>query len=122
VNGAPSPTDRGSAERGKPNGGGGLSATAQSYLAKPVRKPPRRTRRPERRDDVSWMGSALCAQIGPEFWYPPVHPESAVIRVCGRCGVREQCLAYALEHDERQGVWGGLTTRARDRIRNGGDQ
>jgi len=30
---------------------------------------------------------------------------------CARCLVRDSCLAYALEHDERDGVLGGLSTR-----------
>lgn len=33
--------------------------------------------------------------------------------VCGRCPVQEQCLAWALSHGEREGVWGGLTPRQR---------
>lgn len=29
------------------------------------------------------------------------------------CPVRDECLAYALAHDERFGVWGGLSERQR---------
>ena len=30
-------------------------------------------------------------------------------QICGRCGLRAECLADALRRDERHGVWGGLT-------------
>jgi WhiB family redox-sensing transcriptional regulator len=33
--------------------------------------------------------------------------------VCTACLVRDECLAYALEHEELQGVWGALSARER---------
>jgi len=42
--------------------------------------------------------------------------------VCAECLVRDSCLAYALEHDERDGVWGGLSTRERNHLRGSGEQ
>jgi hypothetical protein len=32
------------------------------------------------------------------------------------CPVQTECLAYALEHGERFGVWGGLSERARRKL------
>jgi len=32
--------------------------------------------------------------------------------ICARCPVREQCLEWALDHEEH-GVWGGLTKKER---------
>ncbi|WP_407672362.1 WhiB family transcriptional regulator [Parafrankia discariae] len=29
-------------------------------------------------------------------------------RICSGCEVRAECLEYALENDERFGIWGGL--------------
>lgn len=37
----------------------------------------------------------------------------AAVMVCGGCEVREICLAHAVEHHERHGVWGGLTEEQR---------
>ena len=34
-------------------------------------------------------------------------------RVCAQCEVREQCLNWAIEHDERFGIWGGMSERER---------
>ena len=41
-------------------------------------------------------------------------------KVCRSCEVRTECLEYALEHDERFGIWGGLSERERRRLKRGG--
>jgi WhiB family redox-sensing transcriptional regulator len=33
------------------------------------------------------------------------------------CDVRQECLEYALAHDERFGIWGGLSERERRRLK-----
>ncbi|MDX6335165.1 MAG: WhiB family transcriptional regulator, redox-sensing transcriptional regulator, partial [Streptosporangiaceae bacterium] len=38
-------------------------------------------------------------------------------KVCRGCEVRVECLEYALEHDERFGIWGGLSERERRRMK-----
>lgn len=38
-------------------------------------------------------------------------------RICQACAVRDECLEYALEHDERFGIWGGLSDRERRRLK-----
>ena len=38
-------------------------------------------------------------------------------RVCLSCDVRSECLEYALAHDERFGIWGGLSERERRRLK-----
>ena len=38
-------------------------------------------------------------------------------RVCRGCEVRAECLEYALEHDERFGIWGGMSERERRRLK-----
>ena len=38
-------------------------------------------------------------------------------KVCRGCEVRAECLEYALEHDERFGIWGGLSERERRRLK-----
>jgi WhiB family redox-sensing transcriptional regulator len=37
--------------------------------------------------------------------------------VCRSCDVRAECLEYALEHDERFGIWGGMSERERRRLK-----
>ncbi|GFH79303.1 MULTISPECIES: WhiB family transcriptional regulator [Streptomyces] len=68
--------------------------------------------------DLAWQEQALCAQTGSEFFFP--EPGSSVREaklICEACDMREACLAYALAHDERFGVWGGLSEKERERMR-----
>jgi WhiB family redox-sensing transcriptional regulator len=68
--------------------------------------------------DQPWMGDALCAQVDPEMFFPE---RGGSIRsakaICRRCPVSAECLAYALEHHEVFGVWGGVTERERRKLR-----
>jgi WhiB family transcriptional regulator, redox-sensing transcriptional regulator len=65
-------------------------------------------------DGVRWMRDGLCAQTDPDAFFPgkgePTGPAKAV---CLACPVRTECLAYALDRDERFGVWGGTSPRER---------
>ncbi|MFD1660616.1 WhiB family transcriptional regulator [Streptomyces caeni] len=68
--------------------------------------------------DIAWQEQALCAQTGTDFFFP--EPGSSVReakRICGLCEIRSECLAYALENDERFGVWGGLSEKERMHLR-----
>lgn len=79
-----------------------------------------------RRDDrEGWQADAACAGELNATFYPSVHGESRRAKrsrearakaVCATCPVRAECLAHALETDERYGVWGGLTDRERLQI------
>ncbi len=42
--------------------------------------------------------------------------ERRAVRICGGCPFRQPCLAFALKHDERFGVWGGSTEADRERF------
>lgn len=68
-----------------------------------------------------WRWDALCAQVDPELFYP--EPERATTsqarRVCLACPVRAECLADALERNERFGIWGGTSERERRGLRSG---
>lgn len=71
-----------------------------------------------------WMGDAVCASADPEAWYPPRGTSTREAKwICkgrqGRppCPVKDECLSYALEHDDRFGVWGGLSGRERKKLR-----
>ena len=68
--------------------------------------------------DLSWQERALCAQTDPEAFFPETggSPREAQ-RVCLSCDVRSECLDYALGHDERFGIWGGLSERERRRLK-----
>ncbi|MGY0490518.1 WhiB family transcriptional regulator [Streptomyces sp. WG-D5] len=68
----------------------------------------------------TWRDQALCAQTGADFFFP--EPGSSVREakeICGLCEMRRSCLEYALENDERFGVWGGMSEKERERLRRG---
>lgn len=54
-----------------------------------------------------------------DAWHPHLGSNAQHAReVCNtRCEVQEACLTWALEHNERDGVWGGKTPVERARIR-----
>jgi WhiB family redox-sensing transcriptional regulator len=59
-------------------------------------------------EDTGWQDRALCAQTDPEAFFPETGGSTREAkRVCGSCEVRAECLGYALDHDERFGIWGG---------------
>jgi WhiB family redox-sensing transcriptional regulator len=69
-------------------------------------------------DEASWQDLALCAQTDPEAFFPEKGGSTREAkRVCRSCEVRAECLEYALENDERFGIWGGLSERERRRIK-----
>ena len=68
--------------------------------------------------DQPWRRDALCAQTDPEMFFPDVGERNpAAKRVCGRCAVREACLAYAMDNREPYGIWGGLSADERKKLR-----
>lgn len=68
--------------------------------------------------ELSWQERALCAQTDPEAFFPEKGGSTREAkRVCLSCDVRSECLEYALAHDERFGIWGGLSERERRRLK-----
>jgi WhiB family redox-sensing transcriptional regulator len=71
-------------------------------------------------DGPEWQERALCAQTDPEAFFPEKGGSTREAkRICSGCDVRAECLEYALAHDERFGIWGGLSERERRRLRRG---
>jgi WhiB family redox-sensing transcriptional regulator len=70
--------------------------------------------------DELWQEKALCAQTDPEAFFPEKGGSTREAkRICLGCEVRDACLEYALGHDERFGIWGGLSERERRRLKRG---
>ncbi|MDT9694945.1 WhiB family transcriptional regulator [Streptomyces sp. P17] len=68
---------------------------------------------------MEWLRRAACAGEDPELFFPvgtrgPARREvAAAKRVCGRCPVITQCLAFALRSGQASGVWGGTCEEER---------
>ncbi|MDX1449778.1 MAG: WhiB family transcriptional regulator, partial [Acidimicrobiia bacterium] len=43
--------------------------------------------------------------------------EALAKKTCSRCAVRADCLSYAMETNQSEGIWGGLTPRERRSLR-----
>jgi hypothetical protein len=77
----------------------------------------------------SWYDDAACRGMNPQLWIPSIDHtvedrEAAREgqRACFRlCPVREECLAEAVENNEPESVWGGLTPPQRVRWRKAKD-
>jgi WhiB family transcriptional regulator, redox-sensing transcriptional regulator len=67
---------------------------------------------------LNWQERALCAQTDPEAFFPEKGGSTREAKkVCLSCDVRGECLEYALAHDERFGIWGGLSERERRKLK-----
>jgi WhiB family redox-sensing transcriptional regulator len=72
-----------------------------------------------------WLLAAACRGHTDLFFAPDDSEsrserrrrESRAKAVCQTCEVRGECLEEALKHDERFGIWGGLTERERRALR-----
>ena len=68
--------------------------------------------------EPDWRDQALCAQSDPDRFFPEKGGSTRQAKlVCQSCQVRVECLGYALQHDERFGVWGGLTEQERRKLK-----
>ncbi len=68
--------------------------------------------------DDQWQDRALCAQTDPEAFFPEKGGSTREAKkICMGCEVCHECLEYALAHDERFGIWGGLSERERRRVK-----
>ncbi len=66
-----------------------------------------------------WKASARCRGVDPTMMFPDDEDFAGVSRakaLCATCPVQGECLEYALRVREKDGVWGGLTARERQRV------
>ncbi|MGH9190266.1 MAG: WhiB family transcriptional regulator [Acidimicrobiales bacterium] len=67
--------------------------------------------------EQSWRNRGACRGLDPGVFYPVTEDDAHEARaICGTCSVRAQCLDYALDNREHQGVWGGATEKERRRM------
>ncbi|MCI2424380.1 WhiB family transcriptional regulator [Saccharopolyspora sp. K220] len=72
---------------------------------------------------MNWRHRASCRDEDPELFFPTGTTKSALEQlstaksVCHRCPVTSECLAWALDTGQRNGVWGGLSEEERHRLR-----
>ncbi|MCU1550183.1 MAG: whiB1 [Glaciihabitans sp.] len=110
-----------SLSRPAPTGTAGPSAAVvpDNWFVDPVRLGVPGVRQLETDDNpLAWQSDSLCAQTDPEAFFPEKGGSTRdAKKICGSCEVRTRCLEYALENDERFGIWGGLSERERRKLR-----
>lgn len=71
---------------------------------------------------ADWRAHAACSGYPNSLFFPVGDggEEVSVERaksVCGVCVVADECLTYALETNQRSGIWGGTTETERKSLR-----
>lgn len=75
-----------------------------------------------------WRDRSACRDIDPELFYPAdintLGPKTVEAKAFCRiyCPVTGQCLAWAVDHGEDWGIWGGSTPAERRGYRSRRDQ
>lgn len=68
-----------------------------------------------------WRLQAACAEVGTgDMWFPRKGGDEytqAAKAVCRQCPVIMDCLQYALDTDQRHGVWGGMSAHELAKLR-----
>jgi len=67
-----------------------------------------------------WRDDSACAGADSDVFFPPSEDEAAAMpakKICAVCPVKEQCLEYALTTNQTEGVWGGMSSGDRRRLR-----
>lgn len=66
----------------------------------------------------AWRSHAACAGTTTTLFFPAERRDAPdARRICADCPVRHPCGEYAVEHNIRHGIWGGMSERERRRIR-----
>lgn len=59
-----------------------------------------------------WQSRGVCREVDPELWFPEKGGSTREAKkMCRRCPVSAECLAYGLANEEKFGIWGGYTAR-----------
>jgi WhiB family redox-sensing transcriptional regulator len=70
---------------------------------------------------TGWRAFAAFSGYPDSLFFPQGEVDEAQIRmaleICGGCKVTEDCLEYALESNQRSGIWGGTTEKERRSLR-----
>lgn len=67
-----------------------------------------------------WREGAACVGKVDADFFPAPDDTRSITRakaLCAGCPVREDCLIFALETNQPDGIWGGYTAKERTKIR-----
>lgn len=66
----------------------------------------------------AWRSKGLCVteKISIDFFTDDKYETSLAKSICKRCIVADQCLQFAVKNEEKHGIWGGFTSRERNKL------
>ncbi len=68
----------------------------------------------------TWRDGAACRGFDISVFFPDESDSDAIAHakdICLSCPVIDDCLSYAVEHNQTEGIWGGTTRQERRRLR-----
>jgi WhiB family redox-sensing transcriptional regulator len=74
-------------------------------------------------ESAGWRAAGACVSADPDLFFPVSGAGKAAAqaaracRICAACPVRRECLEFAMEGGEMEGIWGGTTPEERVRAR-----
>lgn len=71
---------------------------------------------------ADWRARAACSGYPNTLFFPSIDgaDEASLAKaksICGVCPVLDDCLEYALETNQRAGIWGGTSEKERKSLR-----
>lgn len=76
---------------------------------------------PQRDIDIEhWREAAACLDAPLSIFFPDpadLRAISSAKEICAICPVADECLSYAVETNQTEGIWGGHTPKERRAIR-----
>ena len=68
--------------------------------------------------DLAWQDGANCKGANADLFFPERGASTRAAKaICRECGVREDCLEFAITTGEKFGIWGGMSERERRKVR-----
>lgn len=79
-------------------------------------------------NEEHWSDHAICRGADPDLFFPIGYSaqvlkeqEDAAKEICANCPVKAECLSWALQVGEPDGIWGGTTPEERRYLRRTSD-
>lgn len=65
----------------------------------------------------SWRQDSMCSKTKSIDWFSEDKEQIQMAKeACRKCTVADKCLEFAVRNKERFGIWGGFTTRERNKL------
>lgn len=78
--------------------------------------------KPEKILAIAWMARASCVGEDISLWFPssdnPIQATTKAKAICAECPVKMDCLELAIAERIPHGIWGGMTSDERNKLRH----